>query len=114
MPPKKGKKGKNFDLDDGDGEDKKIEDIPEPTAAAPKPKAPAPKRKKAKKKLVAGDWSDDEDADIQNACEVKKDEIQEDLPVGPRAPAAPSTFALLQVSCMTHWMHSKPERELWY
>lgn len=104
MPPKKGKKGKKFDIDDDNGEDIKLRDIPEPTAAAAKPKAPAPKKKKAKQKPVAGDWSEDEDAEIQEPSVVEKDEAQEDPSAVPRAPAAASAFALLQVSCMTDGM----------
>ena len=104
MPPKKGKKGKKFDVDDDDGKDIQLGDIPEPTAAAAKPEAPAPKKQKSKKKPVAGDWSDDEDAEIQEPSLVENDEAQELPPSVPRAPASASTFALLQVSCMTDWM----------
>lgn len=98
MAPKKAKKGKAQFADDSDGEDIKLGDIPEPSAATAKPKGTVGKKaKKPKKKPTPGDWSDDEAPEVQEP--VAQD--PENLDEASEAPKPVSTFALLQVR---HWL----------
>ena len=99
MAPKKAKKGKKQAFDNEDLDEANIQGLgedPEPTAAAAKPNVSAPKKKKGKKSLKAGDWSDDDDANTKEVELDNAEEGDEALAV-PQAPAAASTFALLEV-----------------
>ncbi len=94
MAPKSKKKAKKFNADDDDVDDIKLGDIPEPAVTAAEPKSKAPKQKKGKKKPVAGDWSDDEAAQVPLTEALGK---EDEPPVLREAPAPASAFALLQV-----------------
>jgi hypothetical protein len=96
MAPKKAKKNKKNDFED-DGEDIKLGDIPIATPC-PAAKVPAPaKKKKIKKKPVAGDWSDDENA-VTSKPSFPVDDGEEGVaPARESSSKKPATFALLQV-----------------
>ena len=94
MAPKSKKKAKKFNADDDDVDDIKLGDIPEPAVTTAEPKSKAPKQKKGKKKPAAGDWSDDEAAQIPVTEALDK---EDEPPVLRDASAPASAFALLQV-----------------
>ena len=102
MAPKSKKKAKKIDADDDDIDNIKLGDVSDPVVIAAVHKSKAPKQKKGKKKPVAGDWSDDEEAAKTPATEAL--DREDETPVVLRETSAPaSAFALLQVRREPRW-----------